>query len=152
MENIRPVETEADYNWALKEIARYFEYEPRPGTPDGQRFKVLLGLIGNYESRHWPIDAPDPVDAIRSVIDTKARSQTDLARLLGSRSRASEVLSRKRPLTMEMIRKLHTEWRLPADLLIRPYEIAYEATPKKRAHAAREARSTFKAKKQKASA
>lgn len=147
MENIRPIETEADYDWALREVARYFESEPRVGTPDGKRFKVLLGLVGNYESRRWPIEAPDPVDAIKSVIEAKIRSQTDLARVLGSRSRASEVLSRKRPLTIEMVRKLHAEWKLPADLLIQPYAIDDEtASSRRKPQIAREARSAFKAK------
>jgi HTH-type transcriptional regulator/antitoxin HigA len=147
MENIRPVETEADYNWALKEIAQYFEHEPPAGSRDGQRLKVLLGLVGHYESRHWPIEVADPVNAIKSMIDAKVRSQTDLARVLGSRSRASEVLSRKRPLTIEMVRKLHAEWKLPADMLIRPYEIDYETSPSKRKpQIARETRPTFKLK------
>ncbi len=141
MDNIRPVETEADYNWALKEISRYFTNEPDLDTPEGKRFKVLLGLVGHYEAKYWPIEAPDPVEAIKSVISAKTRSQTDLAKVLGSRSRASEILNRKRPLTIEMVRKLHTEWKLPADLLIQPYEIDYEITPlKKRPQVARDAR------------
>jgi HTH-type transcriptional regulator / antitoxin HigA len=141
MNNIRPIETETDYNWALREISRYFDREPGLETADGKRFRVLLGLVGNYESKHWPIEAPDPVEAIKSVIAAKVRTQTDLAKVLGSRSRASEVLSRKRPLTIEMVRKLHAEWKLPADLLIRAYEIDYEIAPlKKRPQIARDAR------------
>jgi HTH-type transcriptional regulator / antitoxin HigA len=121
MQNIRPIETEADYDWALAEVARYFEREPAHGTAEAARFTVLLALIGHYEARHWPIKAPDPVEAIKSVIDSKVRTQTDLAKVLGSRSRASEVLSRRRPLTLEMVRKLSDRWKLPADLLIQPY-------------------------------
>jgi len=131
MDNIRPIETEADYDWALKEIARYFKSEPAIGSPDGKRFKVLLGLVGNYENKRWPIDVPDPVDAIRLMIDAKARTQTDLADVLGSRSRASEILNRKRPLTIDMVRRLHAEWKLPADLLIRPYRTQDIALPRR---------------------
>jgi HTH-type transcriptional regulator/antitoxin HigA len=123
MQNIRPIETEADYNWALAEVARYFEREPAHGTAEAARFTVLLALIGHYEARHWPIKAPDPVEAIKSVIDSKMRTQTDLAKVLGSRSRASEVLGRRRPLTLEMVRKLSDRWKLPADLLIQPYAL-----------------------------
>jgi HTH-type transcriptional regulator / antitoxin HigA len=132
MDDIRPIETESDYDWALTEIARYFEREPAVGTPDSARLKVLLGLVAHYESRHWPIEAPDPVEAIRSMIGSGLRSQADLAEVLGSRSRASEVLSRKRPLTLEMMRKLHVAWKLPADLLIRPYAVAADTTSAKR--------------------
>ncbi len=132
MDNIRPVETDADYNWALKEISRYFAHEPGLDTPEGKRFKILLGLVGNYEAKHWPVEAPDPVEAIKSLISSRTRTQTDLAKVLGSRSRASEILNRKRPLTIEMVRRLHAEWKLPADLLIQSYEIDYQTAPPER--------------------
>jgi len=63
--NVRPIKTEADYDWALKEIARYFDAQPKPGTAEGDRFDVLATLIEAYEEKHWPIDPPDPVDAIQ---------------------------------------------------------------------------------------
>jgi HTH-type transcriptional regulator/antitoxin HigA len=122
--NVRPLRNEADYDWALGEIEEYFAHEPRRGTKEAARFDVLAALIDSYESKHWPIDPPDPVEAIRYRMDQAGFSQADLARLVGSRSRASEILSRKRPLTMEQAWKLHKEWQIPADSLLRPYRTA----------------------------
>jgi HTH-type transcriptional regulator/antitoxin HigA len=81
-------------------------------------------LIEAYERERWPIDPPDPVEAIRYCMEQQGRSQSDLAVLLGSRSRASEILSRRRPLTLEMVRKLHLEWGIPAESLLRAYDLA----------------------------
>jgi HTH-type transcriptional regulator/antitoxin HigA len=119
--NVKPIRTEADYDWALKEIAPYFEREPKPGSAEGDRFDVLASLIDTYETKHWPIDPPDPVEAIRYRMEQGGYGQSDLARLLGSRSRASEIMRRKRPLTMEQAYTLHREWRIPAEVLLRPY-------------------------------
>jgi HTH-type transcriptional regulator/antitoxin HigA len=118
--DIRPLATEADYDWALAEIARYFDVEPAPGTLDAARFDVLAALIGHYEATHWPIEAPDAVDAIRACMEARGWGQSDLAAILGSRSRASELLRRKRGLTMEQAFRLHAAWGVPADALIRP--------------------------------
>lgn len=118
--DIRPLRSEADYGAAIKEIERYFEKEPEPGTAEADQFDLLAMVIADYEAKHWPIDAPDPIDAIKYRMEQKGYSQTDLAALLGSRSRASEILSRKRPLTMEMAWKLNREWGIPAESLIRP--------------------------------
>lgn len=123
MDNIRPIRTEADYDWALAEIERYFDDEPAPGTPEAARFDVLAALIEGYEARHWPIDPPDPVEAIRFRMAASGYTQADLANLLGSRSRASELLHRKRGISMEQAHRLHTEWRIPAEVLIRPYHL-----------------------------
>ncbi len=118
--DVRPLRSEADYEWALKEISRYFEKQPQPGSTEGDRFDVLATLIGAYESQHWPIEAPDPVDAIRFRMEQAGYGQADLAQLLGSRSRASEILRRKRALTMEQALKLHKQWQIPAEALLRP--------------------------------
>ena len=118
--DVRPLHGEADYDWALAEIARYFETQPEPGSPAAARFDVLAALIENYEARHWAIEPPDPVDAIRARMEQAGLTQADLARLLGSRSRASEILARRRGLTMEQAWKLHHEWHIPAEALIRP--------------------------------
>jgi HTH-type transcriptional regulator/antitoxin HigA len=118
MKNIRPIRTEADYDWALKEITRYFDREPEPGSVAADRFDVLAALIEAYEAHHWPVEAPDPVDAIRYRMEQAGYSQSDLAALLGSRSRASEVLRRKRPLTFDQARRLHREWGIPAAALL----------------------------------
>lgn len=115
---IRPIRTEADYDAALREIDQYFEHEPEPGSAEADRFDVLAALIGAYEQEHWRIDPPDAVNAIREVMALKHYSQSDLAVLLGSRSRASEILNRRRSLTIEQARKLHREWRIPADSLL----------------------------------
>lgn len=130
MENIRPLRTEADYDWALREIERYFDDEPKPGTPEADRFDVLADLIEAYEARHWPIEPADPIEAIEFKMESAGLTQADLARLLGSRARASEVLKRKRPLTLRMIHKLHEEWQIPADALIRPYHVERDRAEK----------------------
>lgn len=124
MMDVRPVRTEDDYDWALAELAPYFEREPEPGSPEADRFDVLSELVAAYENRHYPIPEVDPVDVIRSVMAERGLAQADLAELFGSRSRASEVLGRKRPLTIEMIRALTAAWSIPADLIIRPYPLA----------------------------
>ncbi len=121
--DIRPIRTEEDYEAALKEIEPYFDQEPEPGSPEADRFDVLATLIEAYEREHWPIEPPDPVEAIRYCMEQRGYTQADLAALLGSRSRASEILKRRRPLTLEMIRKLHCKWDIPAESLLRPYDL-----------------------------
>jgi HTH-type transcriptional regulator / antitoxin HigA len=118
--DIRPIKTEDDYDWALKEIEQYFEHEPALGSEDAGRFDVLSALIEAYEAKAWPIEASDPVSAIVEVMERMSYKQSDLGRLLGSRSRASEILSRQRPLTMNQAWMLHMEWHIPAEVLLRP--------------------------------
>lgn len=118
MVEVEPVRNEEDYGAALAELDRYFSEEPARGTPEGDRFEVLLALVGAYEQQHWRIDPPDAVAAIKEVMAMKHYTQADLARLIGSRSRASEILNRRRGLTMEQARILHKEWRIPAESLI----------------------------------
>jgi HTH-type transcriptional regulator/antitoxin HigA len=125
--DIRPVRTEADYDWALAEIDPYFTNPPPVGTAEAERFDVLAALIESYEAHHWPIEPPDPVDAIRARMELSDYSQADLARLLGSRSRASEILSRRRGLTMEQAYRLHREWNIPAEALLQPVQGAKAA-------------------------
>ena len=115
---IRPLRTEADYDRALAEIEPFFANEPEPGTPEADAFDLLALVIQDYERRHWPIDPPDPVDAIRYRMEAGGYSQSDLGRLLGSRQRASDILNRKRRLTMAMAAKLHRDWQIPADSLL----------------------------------
>lgn len=116
---IRPIRTEADYDAALREIEGHFEREPEPGSPEADRFDVLAALIEAYERRHWPIDPPDATSAIRYCMEQRGFTQSDLAALLGSQSCASEILNRKRALTLEMARKLHQRWGIPAESLLR---------------------------------
>ena len=87
MENIRPIKTEADYDWAIAEITRYFENEPEVGSADGDRFDVLATLIEAYEDKHYPIEAPDPVEAIRSHMELFKLSRKALADVIGSSPR-----------------------------------------------------------------
>jgi HTH-type transcriptional regulator/antitoxin HigA len=117
---IRPLRSESDYDAALADIERYFEKEPKRGTPEADRFDLLALVIEDYEKKHWPIDPPDPVEAIRYRMDIAGLGQSDLGRLLGSRQRASDILSRKRRLTMQMVWKLHRDWGIPAEALIQP--------------------------------
>lgn len=124
--DIRPLRSEADYDWALAEIEAYFDQPPVLGTQDAERFDVLAALIENYEAKHWSIEASDPVAAIRARMEQAGYTQADLAALLGSRSRASEILARRRGLTMEQAYRLHREWHIPAEALIRPSRSAAE--------------------------
>jgi HTH-type transcriptional regulator / antitoxin HigA len=121
---IRAIRNEADYDWALAEIEAYFIDQPAPGSPEADRFDVLAALVKVYEDQHHPIEAPDPVETIRQWMALRDLRQSDLATLLGSKSRASEILSRKRPLTMDMVHKLNRNWGIPADALIAPYTLA----------------------------
>lgn len=123
MKDIRPIRTEVDYEWALGQAAGYFEKQPKRGTPAGDRFEVLLSLIEAYEAKHWAMDAPDPVEAIKVQMKQLGRTQADLSELIGSRSRASEILKRQRRLTMAMVRKLSASWHIPAEVLIQPYHL-----------------------------
>ncbi len=119
---LKPVRTEADYNAALKVIERYFDRPPRRGTVEADTFDVLATLIEAYERKRWSIDSPNPVEVLRYRMSTGGFTQADLAELLGSRSRASEVLNGKRELTLPMIRRIATAWSIPADALIGPLD------------------------------
>lgn len=123
---IAPIRTEADYEAALGEIGRYFENQPEPGTPEGDRFDVLSILVERYEQDHFPIPDPDPIEMIKAYMELHGLKQSALSSVIGSRSRASEVLNRKRPLTMDMAFRINREWRIPAETLIRPYHLAGE--------------------------
>src|SRR5262245_20976228 len=107
---LRPIRTEAEYDIALAEVDKYFDHEPEPGTPAGDRFDMLVMLIADYERKHWPIVPLPPVEMIKGMMDLKGYTQVDLARVLGSRARASEILARKRHLTLPMIWSLSREW------------------------------------------
>lgn len=116
--DVKPLKTEADYDSALAEIADLMD--ARPDTADGDRLEVLVTLVEAYEEKRWRIDPPDPIEAIKLRMEQRGLSRKDLEKVLGSRSRVSEVLNRKRGLTIEMIRRLHKELGIPAESLIRP--------------------------------
>ena len=125
LEEIKPIKNEQDYEVALAVIDELM------GTPsdtaERDRLEILVTLVEAYESQHWPIGAPDPISALEHVMEARGLRQKDLARLIGSQSLASEVLNRRRPLTLAMIRTLSAEWGLPADVLVREYELATTA-------------------------
>jgi HTH-type transcriptional regulator/antitoxin HigA len=120
MVEIKPIRTEADYEAALAEIEQLFEAVP--GTLEGDRLEVLTTLVEAYEEKHYPIPLPDPIEAIYYYLESRGLSRRDLEPYLGSRARVSEVLNRKRPLSLEMIRRLNNGLRIPAEVLIQPYE------------------------------
>ena len=119
--DIKPIKCEADYDAALSAIDGLMG--AAPDTPEGDELKVLVTLVEAYEAERWPIEAPDPVSAIEHVMDARGLRQKDLAALIGSQPHASEVLNRQRPLTLPMIRALSAEWNLPADMLVREYDL-----------------------------
>ncbi len=118
--NIHPVRTQRDYKAALRELSAYFDHEPEPGTADGDRFEILATLVEAYEAKHFPIEAPDPVEAIRFRMEQGGLTVKDLVSSIGRPSRVYEVLNGRRGLTLDMIRRLHRELGIPAESLIGP--------------------------------
>jgi HTH-type transcriptional regulator/antitoxin HigA len=126
--NVRPIRTDKEHRAALREIEAL--WGAAEGSAEGDKLDVLLALVEIYETRRWPIGASedfDPVDALTYAIEELGHSQAELAELLGSRSRASEILSRRRALTVDMIHKISDAWKIPADLLVRPYKLGSAA-------------------------
>ena len=116
--DIRPIHTETAYKATLTEISALMESDPDLGTPEGDRLDILVTLVQAYEAKHVPITAPDPVDAIKFLMDQRGLSVKNLEPMIGKSNRVYEVLSRKRPLTLAMIRRLHKSLGIPADVLI----------------------------------
>lgn len=115
--DIKPIRTEADYEAALKEVEGLMESQP--GTPAGDRMDVLVTLIEAYEAKHFPIPYPDdPVEVLEYFMESRGITRSELIPFLGSKERVSEVLNRKRGLSLEMIRRLHAGLGIPAELLI----------------------------------
>jgi HTH-type transcriptional regulator/antitoxin HigA len=122
--DVRAIRSEPDYDWAMNEIAQYFDEQPEPGTAEAARFDVLADLLKVYEDAAHPIEALDPIETVTQWMAMRGLTQSDLATLIGSKSRASEILNRKRALTMEMVFRLSREWRIPAEVLVAPYRLA----------------------------
>lgn len=118
--DIRPIRTEADHAAALVEISALMAADPKLGTPDGDRLDVLATLAQAYEMRHHPIGPADPVEAIKFRMDQQGLTPRDLEPMIGRLNRVYEVLARRRPLTMPMVWRLHTQLGIPAESLIRP--------------------------------
>lgn len=119
---IRPIRTNDDLTAALARIDELWGAEP--DSPEGDELDVLVDLVEHYEDKHFPIEQVEPIELLKTHMETTGRTQADLAVLLGSRPRASEVLHRKRVLTVDMIHKLSSEWHIPADCLVKPYHLA----------------------------
>jgi HTH-type transcriptional regulator/antitoxin HigA len=117
---IKPVRTKADHKAALKEIESLMG--ARRNTREGERLDVLVTLVEAYELKHFPLELPDPIEAIKFAMDQQSLSVKDLDPMLGRSNRVYEVLNRKRPLTLKMIWRLHRELGIPAECLIRPPE------------------------------
>nr|WP_315216472.1 helix-turn-helix domain-containing protein [uncultured Flavobacterium sp.] len=117
---IKPIKTVKDYNQALERLEVIFD--AKNGTSEGDELEVLGILIDQYENEHFPIDLPDPIEAIKFRMEQMGYNQNDLANIVGLKSRASEILNRRRKLSLEMIRKLHKVLHIPTDVLIQNYQ------------------------------
>ncbi len=117
--NLKLLKTKKDYEQALERLEVIFD--AKKGSKEGDELEILGILIEQYENEHFPIDLPDPIEAIKFRMDQLGYTQTDLAKVVGLKSRASEILSRKRKLSLEMIRQLHEKLNIPTDVLIQAY-------------------------------
>ncbi len=116
---IHPIRNDDDHAAAIREIEKL--WGAAAGTEEGDKLDILSTLVEKYEDSRWPsVDASDPIDLLNYAIEELGHTQAELAELLGSRSRASELLNRRRPLTVEMIHKISEAWKIPADLLVKP--------------------------------
>ena len=117
--NIHLIKTEENYNQALKRLDEIFD--AKKGTEEGDELELLGLLIEQYENEHFPIDLPDPIEAIKFRMEQLGYNQNDLAKIIGFKSRVSEILNKKRKLSLEMIRLIHTSLNIPTDVLIQSY-------------------------------
>jgi HTH-type transcriptional regulator/antitoxin HigA len=122
MMNIKPIHSEADYIESITRIEVLMD--ARPGTPEGDELDILATLVEAYEEKYFPIKAPDPVEFIKNVMEFQGVDQAGFARILNSRPRASEILNRRRQLTLNQIRQITVAWNVPADPLIKEYRLA----------------------------
>ena len=116
--DVKPIRTKQDYDRALGQIERL--WGAKSGTPEGDRLDVLATLIDAYETTHYSMDPPDPVEAIKFRMEQQGLTRKDLEPLIGTRTRVAEILNRRRSLSIEMIRRLHKTLGISADVLIRP--------------------------------
>ena len=115
---VKPIRSRRDYEAALDEVGRL--WGARAGTRDGDRLDVLATLIDAYEAEHYPMDPPDPIEAIKFRMEQQGLTRRDLEEIIGTRTRIAEILNRKRGLSIAMIRRLHERLGIPAEVLIRP--------------------------------
>ena len=117
--NVKPIKSKKDYQQALDRLEVIFD--AKKGTPEGDELEIVGILIDQYENEYFPISLPDPIEAIKFRMEQLGYTQTDLAKVVGLKSRASEILSGKRKLSLEMIRQLHDKLNIPTDVLIQAY-------------------------------
>lgn len=117
--NIKPIKTEQDYQEALDRLEVIFD--AKKGSPEGDELEILGLLIEKYESVHFPIDLPDPIEAIKLRMEQMGYTQSDLVKIIGLKGRVSEILNKKRKLTLEMIRKIHLALNIPTEILVQAY-------------------------------
>jgi len=118
--NIKPIKSEKDYTDTLSQIEKLMDAEPN--TPQMDELEVLTTLIEAYEEQHYKIDVPDPIEAIKFRMEQEGLKQKDLVSIVGSKSRVSEILNKKRKLTIEMIRNLHKQLHIPVESLFLDYK------------------------------
>ena len=116
---VKPIKTEKDYQQALARLEVIFN--SKKDTPEGDELEILTILIEKYENEHFPIDFPDPIEAIKFRMEQLGYNQAELAEIVGLKSRASEILNKKRKLSLDMIRQLHESLKIPTDVLIQSY-------------------------------
>src|SRR5215212_7866561 len=116
---VKPIKTEKDYQQALARLELIFN--SKKDTPEGDELEILTILIEKYENEHFPIDFPDPIEAIKFRMEQLGYNQAELAEIIGLKSRASEILNKKRKLSLDMIRQLHESLKIPTDVLIQSY-------------------------------
>lgn len=119
---INPIKTEVDYDLALDRVNQIFE--AAPNSEEADELDILVTLIEKYELQHYPIPAPDPIEAIKFMMEQNSMNDGDLGKILNSRSRVSELFSRKRALTIKQIRVLHKKLHIPAEILIQEYTLS----------------------------
>ena len=117
--NITPIHTKADYKAALKIVSTLIDLDPKRGTPEADELEILGALVSAYEAKHYPLELPDPIEAIKFRMQQQGLTSKDLQPMLGGLNRVSEVLNRRRPLSLTMIRRLHAGLGISAECLIR---------------------------------
>ncbi len=118
---LKPIRTDDDHDVAIREIERL--WDAKPGTDDHDKLDILGQLVSAYEEKRWPINPPDPIEAIKFRMEQSGYTNADLARVIGSWPRATEVLKKRRALTVKMIHALTTHWHIPAETLLTPYKL-----------------------------
>jgi len=121
---LRPIHTKKDYQAALAEIEQLWDAPAK--SPDADKLEILTLLVERYEAIHYPIADPDPIEFINHVMESRGLTRKDMEPYIGARGRVADILNRTRPLTLEMIRRLTVNLKLPAEVLVKPYQLRRE--------------------------